>query len=297
MKVAIIGGGAIGLLTAYFLEEHHEVTIYVRSIEQMQQLANKGLCYKREGKHECKHINIALFQDWTAKEEATFVTVKQYHLEAIYEKMKVCSIENKAFVFMQNGMSHLQAIKNLKAKQVMVGIVEHGAVKVNHYTVEHLGIGSIKLAALYPVNSFLSTLISDKNPYFLIQEEKDYLAIMQKKLIVNSLVNPLTSIMGVQNGALLDNAYFYRLITAFMEEIAVILNLSETEKRTCFAYCLDVIKKTANNKSSMLKDIEENRRTEVDSILGYLLQRAYEQKLSAKLTESYYNMVKGKELN
>ncbi|WP_157827702.1 2-dehydropantoate 2-reductase [Niallia nealsonii] len=295
MRIAIIGGGAIGLLTAYFLEENYEVTIYVRSTKQLQQLSNKGLCYKRGDKQEWKHINIDLFQNWQAKEEITFVTVKQYHLEAIYKKINACVTENNGFVFLQNGMSHLQEIKKLKTKQVMVGIVEHGAVKVNDYTVEHLGVGAIKLAALYSVNSFLKTLVGDKNPFFAIQEEKDYLAIMQKKLVVNSLVNPLTSILGIKNGALLENPYFYGLITAFMEEIAVILNLSEIEKENYFFYCVDVIKKTANNKSSMLKDIEEKRSTEVDSILGYLVQTANKRNLSAKLTESYYNMVKGKE--
>lgn len=297
MNIAIIGGGAIGMLTAYFLEEHHEVTIYVRSTKQMQQLSDKGMFYKRGDKQAHKYINIALFQDWTVKEEITFVTVKQYHLDAVYKKINAYSTENSGFVFIQNGMGHLQDIKNLKTTQVMVGIVEHGAVKVNDYTVEHLGIGSIKLAAIHPVNFFLQRLVSDKNPFFTIQEEKDYFAIMRKKLVVNSLVNPLTSILGIKNGALLENSYFYRLITAFMEEIATILMLSQTDKKEYFAYCLDVIKKTANNKSSMLKDIEEKRRTEVDSILGYLLQTANERKLSAKLTESYYNMVKGKEIN
>ncbi|GKU82371.1 ketopantoate reductase family protein [Niallia sp. NCCP-28] len=297
MEIAIIGGGAVGLLTAYFLEEDYEVTIYVRSIKQLQELSNKGLCYKRGDKKEWRHINIDLFQNWQAKEEITFVTVKQYHLEAIYKKINDYATENNGFIFMQNGMSHLQEIKKLKTKQIMVGIVEHGAVKVNDYTVEHLGVGSIKLAALHSFNSFLKILVGNKNSFFAIQEEKDYFAVMQKKLVVNSLVNPLTSILGIKNGALLENTYFYGLITAFMEEIATILNLSEIEKKDYFFYCVDVIKKTANNKSSMLKDIEEKRKTEVDSILGYLLLTANKRSISAKLTESYYNMVKGKESN
>jgi len=295
MKIAIIGGGAIGLLTAYFLEENYEVTIYVRSKKQLQQLSDKGLCYKRGDQQEYKHLNIALFQDWQAKEELTFITVKQYHLAAIYEKINAYATKNNGFVFMQNGMSHLQALKNLKTTQIMVGIVEHGAVKINDYTVEHLGIGSVKLAALYPINAFVPTLVKNSSHAFIMQEEKDYFAVMQKKLVVNSLVNPLTSILGIKNGALLENAYFYKLMTAFMEEIAAILELNETEKNEYFAYCVKVIKNTANNRSSMLKDIEENRLTEVDSILGYLLQKAAEQKTSARLTEAYYYMVKGKE--
>jgi 2-dehydropantoate 2-reductase len=45
----------------------------------------------------------------------------------------------------------------------------------------------------------------------------------------------------------------------------------------------------------MLKDLEEGRRTEIDAILGFLIEEAQVQRKTATNIESYYYLIKGKE--
>ena len=45
----------------------------------------------------------------------------------------------------------------------------------------------------------------------------------------------------------------------------------------------------------MLKDLEAGRETEVDSILGYLLEEAQRKEMIAPLIYNYYHLIKGKE--
>ncbi len=52
---------------------------------------------------------------------------------------------------------------------------------------------------------------------------------------------------------------------------------------------------TAENRSSMLKDLENGRKTEIDAILGHILSEAKSKGKSDCLTSSLYKMVKGKE--
>ncbi|MFT8323330.1 MAG: 2-dehydropantoate 2-reductase [Bacillus sp. (in: firmicutes)] len=296
MKIGIIGGGAIGLLCAYFFTKSYDVTLYVRSEKQLKLLKQNGIIYRRDKLTENRKVNVELFSNWAGKENLTIITVKQYQLEAIYTKINLNSNHINDLLFLQNGMSHLKVLKTLPVKQILVGIVEHGAVKTNAYSVHHLGVGMIKLSALQPhKNALLTQLVQGSQPSFMIKEEQGYLHMMKKKLVVNSLVNTLTSILQIRNGELLENPFFFNIMDAFMTEIAEIMELKKEEKELYFSYVVEVIKKTANNKSSMLKDIEERRHTEIDSILGYLLDEASQKKKAANLTKTFYFMIKGKE--
>ncbi|MEK1830671.1 ketopantoate reductase C-terminal domain-containing protein [Priestia megaterium] len=58
------------------------------------------------------------------------------------------------------------------------------------------------------------------------------------------------------------------------EEIAAVLKLD-----SAFNYwenALEVCSRTSTNQSSMLKDIQEGRQTEIDAILGYIQTQAAE---------------------
>jgi 2-dehydropantoate 2-reductase len=56
-----------------------------------------------------------------------------------------------------------------------------------------------------------------------------------------------------------------------------------------------VCAKTAANHSSMLRDLEEQRQTEVDAILGYILEKAEEREINTPILKAFYYAVKGKE--
>jgi 2-dehydropantoate 2-reductase len=296
MKIGIIGAGAIGLLCAYQLKEKHDVTLYVRSKKQYELIKNNGIYYKRDEEKKARIVNVRYFTEWYGEEELTIVTVKQYHLAPIYEKMDTLGDNIKAMCFLQNGMSHLEKIIDTKIANIMIGIVEHGAIKEDGQTVVHTGMGAIKLACVKgQMDKILVDLTRNTNLDFPFIKESDYVSIMQKKLVVNSIVNSLTSVLQVQNGQLLQNANYYQLMKIFMEEVLEILSIVEADREMYQDYCFEVIQKTARNKSSMLKDIEAGRPTEIDAILGYILKEAKKKKMNAPITTAVYFMIKGKE--
>lgn len=296
MKIGIIGGGAIGLLCAHFLKKNHDLTVYVSSIEQKDSLNNFGLTYIHKNNTETEDIQACIFQDWKGEEELTILAVKQYHLEEVYNKMILHPHMENGLLFLQNGMSHLKVIEKLPNKNILLGIVDHGAVRLNSHSVQHTGIGTIKLGALFHnMDKWIDQLQNDNPVAFNVKKEQNIFSAMNKKLVVNSIVNPLTSILQIQNGKLIDNNYYYRFTSLYMKEITDILQLSQEEHDSYLSYLLEVIEKTAENKSSMRKDIEENKQTEIDSILGYLLEEANNKNISAPITLSIYLMIKGME--
>jgi len=113
-------------------------------------------------------------------------------------------------------------------------------------------------------------------------------------LIVNAIINPLTAVLRVNNGGLLENQFYFLVVKNLFTEISFILNLKHPVDY--LQQVIDICKKTANNRSSMLKDIEAKRLTEVDAILGFLLEEAKKQDKKAPQIENLYYLIKGKEI-
>ena len=293
MKIGIIGGGSIGLLYAFYLSEKYPICLYVHTKEQLGLIQSKGLFLKQNELEKHKFIEVKLYSEWRGCEDLTLIAVKQYHLMDLMDDLYTQSRPDKALLFLQNGMGHLKYLNKLKG-DVYVGTVEHGAIRLNANTVHHTGIGSTNISSIQPSRSRLLEMISlesDKSFPFIIEE--DYENMLLKKLIVNAVINPLTAILGIKNGELLENQYYFELVKMIFNEIEQCLQLEKSQEY--FENIVSVCKKTAHNHSSMLCDLEGKRPTEVDAILGYLLEKSVEKEINTPIIATFYQAVKGKE--
>jgi len=293
MKVGIIGAGSIGLLFAAYISRVFEVAIYTRTQEQAAEINKYGILL-RKGTEERRALVKALpISEWQGTEELTIIAVKQYQLPAIIDKLNHLSVIPECLLFLQNGMGHLKLLKGIKANSLYVGSVEHGALKENSFTVSHNGEGATNVAVFQGQTASLQYLAAALVLDFSIIFQKDFYDMLIKKLIVNAIINPLTAILHVKNGGLIENHFYFQAVKNLFAEISFILNLEHPEEY--LQLVVDICKKTTNNRSSMLKDIEANRLTEVDAILGFLLEEAKREDKKAPQIENLYYLIKGKE--
>ena len=295
MKIAIIGGGALGLLFAHYLNENHQVCVYVRSNQQAAALSKEGLIFESDGQRTVRPICSAIVSDWKGDEDLTIIAVKQYHVQKVLQELaKLAPLYDGSYLFIQNGMGHLKWLSDIKADQIFVGSVEHGANKKNGHHVIHTGNGLTRIA-IYKGHSFsiMDELIEGYSDSFPFVYEPNYQDMLVKKLIVNAVINPLTAVLNVHNGELLDNPHYYQIFRSMFREISAVLNIENTEDE--MAHLENICRKTAANRSSMLQDIDANRPTEVDAILGYVMEKANEMRVKTPLTEIFYHAIKGKE--
>jgi 2-dehydropantoate 2-reductase len=294
MKIGIIGGGSIGLLFAYYLNKCFDTTIYTRTDRQANHLRAKGLLFEKNKEQQTVQVKAKEFYDWDGEEDLTIVAVKQYHLEDVMSKIREKSKNKGSFLFLQNGMGHLKQIKELTADNIYIGSVENGAYKADDRHVLHTGEGVNRVAVYYEKDhSLLHEFIKPLSGFFPFEIEENYYEMLIKKLVVNAVINPLTAILRVPNGELLTNPYYQEIFRELFHEISAILHLED--EQAYYQHVINVCQKTAKNRSSMLKDLEENRKTEVDAILGYLLDEAKKQNRHAPLLHQYFNLIKGKE--
>ncbi|GGB45077.1 putative 2-dehydropantoate 2-reductase [Lentibacillus populi] len=280
MKIGVIGGGSIGLLISAYLSDGHEVTIYVRRQEQKQVINEYGIRLA----HQREPLSVsALLTEELAKEDCLFICVKQFQVANI---TPLFNKHQSPIIFLQNGMGHVDLLRDIQA-QVFLGIVEHGARKINDHTVAHTGKGGIRVASYNGDRSLLEMMVSKwDRPDFPIELEDDWLSMLGKKLVVNAVINPLTALFGVPNGDIITNPYISTIALELCREAADVLGLDFSEQ---WNHVKEIASNTKENMSSMWKDIEEGRQTENEAISGYLLHHANH---DIPFTQFAYNSIK-----
>jgi 2-dehydropantoate 2-reductase len=294
MKIGIIGAGSIGLLFAAYLSKAFSITLYTRTSVQAEEINQNGIALQEGTEKQKFSVRAMPISKWAGEEELTIIAVKQYQLHSIINDLTNLERCPNTLLFLQNGMGHLKLLENIPVPNIFVVSVEHGASKVNTYTVRHNGKGAINVALFKgDSNKIIEFADACSANNFPITRKGDYYDMLVNKLIANAIINPLTAILQVNNGELITNTFYFAAVKNLFLEISDILNLQDPIIK--FKNMLNICKKTAANRSSMLKDIEAGRKTEIDAILGFLLDEASKQQKKAINIESYYHLIKGKE--
>lgn len=274
MDIAVIGAGSLGLLISGHLARHHKVTLYVRRTEQLDNLKKKGVLLNHADNKESIMVDVSL-SDTLREHDLYFVTVKQPHLHTILPVLKAIH-HKKGIVFLQNGMGHIELFKHLP-QSIFVGTVEHGAHRTSDYEVNHLGVGSIKLASFSRGHWDLTNIIGELSiPAFPFEIENSWEEMLKHKLQINAVINPLTALFNVPNGAIITNRFIGRIARKLSDETAAVLQFEPSE---AWQKVKRVAENTSRNTSSMRSDILNGQKTEIEAISGYILKQTKEERI------------------
>lgn len=295
-KVGIVGGGSIGLVLAgYLSKEQFDVTIYTKTKQQADQLRKSGVTLKKGTSDFTFPVNSTAFLETTELvDDLLFLAVKQYHLKEVVSHLLHLKGKLGTIVFLQNGMGHVAYLGELgnKADNILIGIVEHGALKHSLTEVEHTGEGEMKIGIFQNESNLPSSVwMKLSNVGFRTSVHEDWFQIMVSKFVVNGVINPLTAIYKVKNGDLITNKHYFKIMRKLFEEISLIYNCTEAD----WQKIVDICKKTSQNYSSMLKDIEKGRQTEIEAITGVILEEAAKKNIQLHYHNFVFHSIKGME--
>ncbi|MET1014485.1 MAG: 2-dehydropantoate 2-reductase [Paenisporosarcina sp.] len=294
MKICIIGAGSIGLLLgSYFSEMGHDVYMFARREEQVKALKDKGITRIMPNQQE---VNVSVYATHDVKELPKnawwFIAVKSHHLTQLTSLLNEVSPETK-LVFVQNGLAHIKWLEKLQHIHSYIGTIEHGAMKQDSTTVLHKGFGVLNLAALEEDNQKYTEVFQSENVNFPIRSGFDAFTLVLRKTILNACINPLTAILNVPNGGLIHDSYSFSLMKKIFEEIMDAF--PEMRSHLLFTDVKKLCEKTAENRSSMLQDIQHGTKTEIDSIVGALIEQAAIRHKVLPTLQTLYTLVRAKE--
>ncbi len=303
MQTGILGIGAIGQLLAQQLAaaglepwllprantpplaEQGEEQVYTLELGD-QSLQTSFLCLAQDSS-KLKQLDLLL------------VTVKAYQVEAALEPLLPKLHPDCRILLLHNGLGpHQSLAAKLNGRPLSLGTTSQAALKLSSNHIRQTGRGLTQIGDLSgaPTPEAMKTALLNAIPGS--QWSDAILEALWQKLAVNAVINPLTAIHRVNNGALAAPE-FEGTICAILDEL---LQVAKQESialtfDTLHTRVKEVIRLTAANYSSMYQDLKHGRKTEIDYINGYLQQRAEQYGLTLPINSELVAQIKALESN
>lgn len=203
------------------------------------------------------------------------VTTKAYDVEGALQSVSHRLGCDSQVLILVNGMGLLEvASSRLPEIALFAGTTTEGAYRTGERRVRHAGRGRTRIGSLES-RAKPDWIKCWQGMSLPCQWDSEIEAALWHKLAINCAINPLTALHRVRNGELNRDRGLKACVADLCQEIASVseaAGFSETA-RVIARDAVEIIHRTADNKSSMLQDILANRPTEIEFITGYLVRR------------------------
>ena len=208
------------------------------------------------------------------------VTTKAWQTPTALRAISPKLADDASIILLQNGMGNEEIVAGLfPGVRLYSAVTTDGVWRERPFAITRTGIGTTWIGrsdGAVSDDDDRDLFESLPHTVLTIEYSRDIRTRQWQKLAVNCIINPLTALSGCRNGELAANVDLERLLPALADEIAAVATAEGIPVSTAdiAGQTRDVLTATAANRSSMLQDIEAGRRTEIDSINGYVCRRA-----------------------
>lgn len=298
-NVAMIGAGAIGGVYAYSLHKLlGDNFAFIANGKRKERLEQEGLYLNGE------HFNPKVV---SSDEGTTFdliiVSVKNYQLQSAIEDMRNLVGENTIILTLLNGISARDVLQEkFKDNHVLYGLaIKIDAVKVGNKITRNskaiIQFGDKYNKTMSEEVLAVKNLLNDAKINNQVFE--DMIKTVWTKWMLNIGLNQVSAISGATYGVIKNTPELLTLVNKAMTEVMEVskaynINLGDEN----WASVQDVIDSLdGDGKTSLLQDVENKRKTEVEYFSGTLIKIAKEHNVEVPVNEVLYNFIKAKERN
>ena len=291
-RIFILGAGAIGSVVGALLSRENEVTL-IGNTTQVDAINSKGLSVLGDV-HQTFHLPADTQIREIPKKTLIFLTTKAYDSENAMRGIANLLKEDTVILVLQNGLGNEDIVKRtvndkvevLRAITTMAGEF-FKAGEVRHWKGETFieeGTSSMDIADLLKACGLKAIVCKN------IGEKIWY------KVVVNSVVNPLTAIFHVRNREIGTQT-----LAPVRHQITIeCVNVGNAEGIT-FPQDLEtwIEKEIAGytNFSSMYQDLTKGKKTEIDFLNGKIVELGGKHNISTPVNEAITSFIKFLEEN
>ena len=297
MRCGIVGPGALGTFLSGMIGRKNQVVLSGHKDLSIDEVEIKGKTELRT------KITYTTQVENLSDVEYILICTKSFQTERAMKEMHEYISPDTMLVSLQNGLKNEKVISRFVGEdRVIGGITEEGITFERHGKVIHAGEGKTVIG---PYSDDIPDKFREKikrfsgclNEVGISNRISDNIyGHIWKKVIINAGINPVTAITGLKNGAIIKHNNLMKLLENICEEAEkVAKNEVKIPGESSTIEAKNVAKMTADNKSSMLQDIENQRRTEIDCINGAIVSVADRYGIEVPFNRAMVYLVKGLE--
>lgn len=297
-NIGIIGKGAIGINIAANLMAYSsiETTLFVREQHDLNQIL---MFQSVDGETR----SITSKQSYISSNsleslDLLIIPVKHYQIENLLKLLKPLIKQSLPILLLHNGMGGIElANKHLPNNPLLAGITTDGVYKTSPSSFKQTAVGKLEVGSVITDTLFdaPNSLIYPTDEFKVLHPNllwrNDIIFALYQKLAINAAINPLTAIKNCKNGEL---SGYKAEVEAIKEEVFDLYEFMHLpiDNHELSQQIDEVISLTRNNYSSMHQDLHHGRETEIEGIVGFLLEKAQETGMKMTYVQSLYDEVK-----
>lgn len=303
MTTLILGAGAMGSLFAAGLARAGlPIAIYDPDRSRIAAIRERGLLLTEGETELCFAVDAYHRLASIPRPERLLLLVKSHHTAQAAMDAEKRRFGRLPLLSLQNGIGHEQTLRReLPRSPLCLGVTYLGARLLAPGRVQAAGRGPTVIAPAYGAPQAAAedwaALLAAAGFAARAAGTTELKALQWRKLAVNAVINPLTALFQIDNGSLLIWPDFPRLLRLLLAEIVEVARaegvsldadqLAEQVRQTCEA--------TARNHSSMLSDMEQGKRTEIEAINGAICRLGAAHGLDTPENLRLYQSVRARE--
>ena len=303
MTTIVLGAGAMGSLVAGRLAAAgFPVVLLGRLSPHVERIADRGLRIESAyGAAQQVPLRVTADPVAVAAADTLIVLVKTWATGEALTPLAPYLPPAALVLTLQNGLGNrervAEALPAHPRTAIAAGVTTDAALRGEPGTVHHTGRGETLLERLRnPTRDRVEVLAAMLGQAgFSARSAAEIEPALWRKTAINAAINGLTALAGVENGAIAADGELAASARAIAEEVAGVARASGYDIPDAAAATASVAAATARNRSSMLRDLETGKRTEVDAIHGQVVERARAAGMEAPLCATLAAIIRARE--
>jgi len=282
MKFGIVGAGAMGCLFGSFLAKQGEEVWLVDVWKEHVELINeKGLSVMIEGKSERIPIQATTNTHDVGRCDAVIIATKFRHTrDAVRNALNIID-EETVVITLQNGIGNVETISEFVNKdQIVFGVTTLGSVVKGpghiEATVTKVGQTYLWSVTGEPGKRVKSVIDACNRAGLDFSLTPDVKERIWRKLCLNAGLSVPCAIPRLECGDYIEQPHSLELTRGLVQEIVAVaehegVNLDPEEM---YENVVNLARQSPNHRTSILMDVVNHRKTEIDCLNGAVVSRA-----------------------
>lgn len=300
---AVIGAGPVGCIVSAFLEKGgHQVILCDVIPDLLEAALKRGIIIEgaenltQTVSHTCTSIDA--LPDY--KPDVILVTAKANALPLIASAIEGFHKKGLYVVSWQNGIDTELVLANSLGKgPVMRAVVNYGCgllgpahVTIPFHHPPHY-IQELDPEAKSAAEVIADALTSSGLPTC---HTEDIVSMVWRKGVLNACMNPVCAVTGLTMSQAMNDPIIFNLVDSLVKECVKVARANEiTLGWDFYPNAIAYMRNAGNHKPSMLMDIENGRRTEIDYINGKFVEYGRQAGIETPYNITLQSLVKGLE--
>jgi 2-dehydropantoate 2-reductase len=315
-KIAMIGAGAIGGITAaYMAAAGKDIELVCKHQETADAANGEGLLIKGVRGERRMHVKaVKEIENLSGKKDVVMIAVKAYDMPDAARRALPCIKPDTLVVSMQNGICTDALAEIVGAERAVGCVIGWGATMLGRTTLDMTGEGEFVIGGILPgMEDKLAELKGMLETVMPTRVSPEIESELYSKMVVNSCITSLGVISGLRLGDMLKKRKARELFLGIVRE-AVAAAEAMNMKIPPYGGKLDYYALARNKnwldrakghiiirivgfkyrrlKSSSLQSLQRGKPTEIDYFNGYIAKKGADLGVPTPVNDAVVKMVK-----